>query len=316
MRFVRHSILAVTVATLLAGCAAKQNGKGQTPSGDADPLDVLPASSAGIISVDVGRLVTSKAWQKLSPILFKSELGTVVNMAQEVCGIDLIHDVHMVVANIPTTDDDDVIILVRGNFDEPKISTCVSKLAEKETGKPVAAKQDGKLTVYSTGEETIYVGWADAHTLVINPRAAEGDPSGLLAALSGQAAVKGNGEVMALLGKVDRSAAIWGAFANPSSGPMQLTGDEAPRAIWGHLNHTSDLSGLMSMQMQSDVKAKEIADQVNEQLGQAAAAMPALVAGFTISAKGDTVVVTLAYDPKQTDELIDALTNLAGMFMP
>lgn len=304
--------VALAASLAFAPACGKKGPDTETPPAPAavDPLDLIPADAAGVFAVDVTRLVASKAWKAASPMFLRGELADVVNKAKDKCQIDLLADVHLAVVGIPSSGrDDDFVFVLRGAFDEAKVTACVTTLAAEEKV-TITSRRDGKLAVYTDGDESAYVGWADGNTVVLELKALQGDPSNLLGLLSGQSPLKNNAALMELLAKVDRSQGAWGAAALPES--MRDGDASLPLAAWGHGTHVDDLRATISVKMASADAASSMVSMVQGQLGMVP---PAFTAGLKLEAQGDTVVITLAYDAAQTDAMLDLAKQMLGAMM-
>jgi hypothetical protein len=308
----RSLLRATSLSTVLAlgAChsSVAPNNPASSPSGPIDLLDAVPQNTALIVSLDTKTFFTSKLWQTFRPMIVKQEAAEAVAFAKDTCGIDLETDVQSILITMPDSgEEDDGLFFVRGNFDAAKLTDCATKLAAKE-GKTITSKVDGKLTAVTDGDDTIYYGWVDPHTLVVSAHAAQGDPSGLLTALAATSSIKANAPMMELIGKVDRTKMAWGVFVKPTSGPLAEEND-MPLAVWGDGHHITDLTGMINAKMPSADAASGAVAAFEGAKGQ----VPFSLDGLSVTAEGDLLKVTLNFTEAQVDDLLKQLGGMLGM---
>jgi hypothetical protein len=332
----RRIALAISLAGLVAAVpACKKGGEGGAgggaggaPAGTAaaSALDAFPASTAGLVGVNIGKITSSKLWNQFGAKLLEDE-ETKANFAmlKEKCGADPLTDVQSVVIGIPDTgDNENVVVLVKGKFDEPKMVKCATALAEKE-GKKVSFKTEGKITEITTeGEEKkAYLGWAASDAVIIVPKAMEGDKAALEAVLNLKTTAKSNKDLEPLVGKVNTGETIWVAMSMTGKIGESMASSEGPKpaAAWGTIAHQKDLNIDAGLRFANEKDAKDFADKMNKELegAKAGGGMPPSVgeiaSGVKVEAKGSDVSIKIAISEAQLDKVIAELGPLIPMLM-
>ena len=328
-RNVNHVALGLALAGLMVGASACKKGgtageagKGKVVGAAASALDIMPEDTAIIGGMSVAKLTSSKLWEQFSPqLLDNPEAKEGLGKLKDGCGIDLTKDLDSVVIGVNgNMDEKGMIVLVKGKFDEPKVTKCLITMAEKETPpKKITAKTEGKISAYTEeGGKTVYVGWAGSDTMVIVPAAFEGDKAALEAVLAGKSSAKNNKELASLMGKVDTGSTIWAAMVVPAEGKLKDSVANAqsegppPKALWMNLAYQKDLALEIGVRFATDADAKTQVDKATKEIEGAKADPTAgpYLKNVKIEAKGPDAVFQLKLDEKQVDELVAKLKDI------
>jgi hypothetical protein len=303
---------------LLAACGPKASATAPlAPTGTSDrsPLAMMPADTALVAHVDVRALVKTQLWQKFSPLLLGDpEVKEMLAFAREKCQLDLVNDIAWVtIAMNDRMDEERMVVLVDGNFDEAKLVACASAHAEQQGLGKVAASSGGGMTTLMLGSgEKISFGWATPHTLVLTPTALHGNDPTFLASLLGDGpSALDNAELVGVMGKVRPDATMWLAAHLTEELARQLDTDDGPqaKAVWANLNIDAqqNLTVQIAGRMASADDARAAADmgqQAWDQFKQHPDAQE-FVDAVKIHTSGDEVVFELALTSAQIDHLID-----------
>jgi len=288
--------------------------KGKPAGAAASALDIFPEDTAIVAGINVKKVLSSKMWEKYgAKLLEEGEVKEGLGKLKDACGMDPTKDIESVVIGLNgDADQDKIVILVKGAFDEAKITKCITGMVEKEEGKKVAAKTDGKITEYSAegDDKKIYVGWAAADTMVIVPAAMEGDKAALEAIMAGKSSAKKNKDPQALKGNCNTSETIWAAAVLTGKiGEQMAAGggdDPKPKAIWLNMAYVKDLALEIGARFPNDKDATAMADKANKELEGAKSDPMAgdIAKAVKIAAKGSDVVVNVNMNEKQIDDLV------------
>jgi hypothetical protein len=329
----RRIAICLALAGLVAGAPAcskdKAGGggagaKGKPAGAAASALDIMPEDTAVIAGANITKLTASKLWEQYSPMLLNDgDAKEGLTKVKDNCGIDLTKDIHSVVFGVNgDLDEKKVVVLVKGAFDEAKVTKCLVTMAEKEEQKKIVAKTEGKITEYAEeGGDKVYIGWAGADTIVIVPAAMEGDKAALEAVMSGKSSAKNNKELAAIMGNVNTAETVWAAMVVPASGKLKDSMGGAPgpqpKALWVNLAYQKELALEIGARFANEKDAKEQVDKANKELEGAKAdpTMGEYLKTVKAEAKGADAVFTVNLNEKQVDELVAKMKDLLPLLM-
>jgi hypothetical protein len=309
------------------GTGAGGGGKGQPAGAAASALDIMPEDTAVIAGISVTKLLSSKLWEQYSPlVLSDGEAKEGLAKVKDNCGIDVLKDIESVVIGVNgDLDEKKIVFLVKGKFDEPKVTKCLVTMADKEEHKKITSKTEGKITEYSEEGETkkVYIGWAASDTIVIVPNAVEGDKAALEAVLSGKSSAKDNKELAAIMGNVNTSETVWAAMVVPAAGKLKdsmasaASAGPQPKALWINLAYQKELALEIGARFANDKDAKEQVDKANKELEGAKAdpTMGGYLKTVKAEAKGADAIFSINLDEKQVDELVAKLKDVLPFLM-
>jgi hypothetical protein len=331
----RRIALAMTLAGLTAvvpacnkkgdgGAGGAAGGGGKPAAAAASALDIFPENTAAIVGVNINKITTSKLWNQFGAKMLEDE-ETKANFAllKEKCGAEPMTDFQSIVFGVPDTgDNESMVVLVRGKFDEAKMVKCGTALAEKE-GKKVTFKTEGKITEISTeGEEKKqYIGWAGADTIVIVPKAMEGDKAALEAVLAMKTSAKNNKELAPLLANVNTGETMWAAVSvqGKLAESMASSDGPKPKAGWATIAHAKDLKVDIGVRFANEKDAKDAAEKINKEIEGNKGSMPPvatdLLKGVKFEAKGTDLLVSINWSEADLDKIIEQVGPLLPMLM-
>src|SRR5207244_26428 len=115
------------------------------------------------------QLQASKLWDKYGALVRQSRQNQLDEL-KTVCGIDVVTDLDSVIVSGDSTfEENSILLLIKGKWDEAKANTCFSKMVEKNGGRQLAISKQGKLTRYSiSGGEDVYAYWI-GDTVLVSP---------------------------------------------------------------------------------------------------------------------------------------------------
>jgi hypothetical protein len=323
----RRIALAITLAGLAATTACKKGdgttaGGGTVSGASATALDVFPENTAGVFGVNVDKVFSSKMWQQFGTKALEGEdAKKTLDTLKKECDADPRTDVQQVVIGLPDSgENDQTVVLIKGKFDSAKLEKCAAAMANQE-GKKVTFKTEGKITEITTeGEEKkAYIGWAGSDSIVIVPKAMEGDKAALEAVLAQKTSAKNNKELAPLIGQVNTGETMWGAlaFTGKLGEQMGTGGGPKPKSAWGTIAHAKDLKINAGVRFANDKDAKDFSDELNKQFEGAKAGLPPNYAEFAnsvkIEQKGTDVLVNIALTEAQLDKLVAELAPYLPM---
>lgn len=301
-RFALAATAIALVALSLSAC--KKEGGASGAAGDA--LGYLPDTSSMVVSFDFDKARSSELFKKYQDELL-AQLPPEFNEAKAACGIDPITDINSVVFALGAdpNDESQIVAVISGKFDQAKAEKCMAEVAKKD-GKEFTKKEDGKIVVYTTGDD-VAAHWAGANTVVISP-----STDTLKKAIEGKG-LEGNKDVMALVNKVDSGAALWVAGNIPAeaAGQMGGLGGAPPKSVYLSVKADSGVDaklGLMFEKKEQAEQMKMMATMGLEAAKAQAGPFADLVKGVELTQK-DTDLVIAA---KLSGEQIDSLSKLAG----
>lgn len=329
MRRKMNSVLwAVALASLVVtGACSKDKGgasgasKGKPAGAAASALDILPEDTAILGGVNVQKIMGSKLWAEYSPqFMNDGDAKEAMQKAKDYCGMDLTKDIDSVVMGASADlAEDKMVILVKGKFDEAKLTKCFTTVAEKEEQKKLTAKTEGKITEYSVeGEEKkVYIGWAGSDTVVIVPAAMEGNKAALEAVMNAKTHAKDNKELSALMANSNTGDTLWvamlmqGKLKDQIGGGMAAMGPQ-PTAMWINLAYQKELGLEVGSRFANEKDAKDVVEKAGKEIEPAKAdpQVGEYLKSLKMSQKGNDAVFALNLSEKQVDELVAKVKDM------
>jgi hypothetical protein len=304
----RARFLALVTATSLASVSAAHADASKAWSA---AKANLPSDATIVAGFNFASIAKSKMFAEVFPKLIASspELKEFLDLAKSQCSIDPLTAVGGAVLALDATKSNGVVYLALNNLDQPKIASCVEKLA-KAKGKAdekITFKKDGNTieVMSSKDNKPHYYGWVGNDVIVISKDA---DKTGLAHWMGGKG-FSGSG-VGKVTGKVNTGASVWAATTEgkglPTGGSM--------KGGYG----TVDLAGGKvtigaHITMGSPTEAGNTVTEVNKQLAAAKTSgglpppLPTLLAGLKVSAAGDEMVLAAT----ETEDDVLAFAKLA-----
>jgi hypothetical protein len=321
--FNRSSVLAAALAlTCAAACGHKKNQAAERVKAAAqvEGLGALPADVRVVVGANVPRLRDAGLVKRAFEQMLRRDPTLAARLAEleTRCKLDPAKDLDSVIVGLAgTTAARDVVMVAKGRFDEAAITACVDA-SLKERGGSLEKKQQGGMTLYLakgtvSGEPVAFtfgapdtIILADSEALLLRAR----DPA--------QPKVKTDQAMMALVGRTDTRAGLWGAgkmAPEVGQGLVAAAGVKAPAAaLWGHVDLQKGLSAELALEMGSAEDAKTLVDVVSKQLASYAVvaqayALGPVVAKIHAEAKDKVFVVTLALDAGEVQHVEQVLSG-------
>ena len=327
MLHARGRILAIVTALALGlvGSACKKEGKGGAGGGGgggsakvsgaaASAMGTFPKDTQIIGGISFEKMRKVKGWDP-------KQITTMLEMQQpefaamqKTCGINFLNELDSIVvgANIPSKK---IIILVKGKFDEAKVTKCVTAMGQ-EKGKTIEAKKDGKLTFYGEKDSTdgVYAAWVAGDTVMIAPHDSK---DFLVAGMEGKDSIKGNAVLQDLIGKANSGGVMWGAGQIPKEMADELAkmaNIPAPSGGFGYMDAKSGLELKVGLAFADDAGAKQAADvlgkMVEQYKGMLAAQMPDIANAVKVAQSGKDAVLSLSLTEKQVEDLSKQMSGM------
>lgn len=286
------------------------------------PLDYIPKDAGLVVGVNWSKFKGTKFHTLLSTS-FPPDAKTKMDEFKAACNIDPLNDLDSITVGVLGNLDKQskVVVVVKGNWDEDKISKCATAYGEKK-GKKLTVAKDGNITSYTPeNDKTVNVGWA-GNLMVFTSQSMEGDKTYLTEVMKKASTVKDNKAVMDLLGKTDQGATLFGAFVPPpgsdaagSFGKM-TGGKEQLAGAYGTMKLANDLDLNIGLRFGSDADAKTVADKMSKELdGAKNSPQGAFLNKTTVTTSGSDAIIKVALDEKQLDQISEMAKQMAPMIM-
>jgi hypothetical protein len=308
--------LALTFA-VAAGAACQKGGGGGGGAGNvsgaaASALDSLPKETGMVVGFSVQKFKGSKLYDMIVSNI-PPDGKTQLQEFKDVCNIDFMNDVDsIIVAGGGNVDRDRALILVKGKWDEAKVSKCATDMGPKK-GKKITVAKDGAITTYTAeGESPVHVAWS-GDTMILTPASMQGDKTYLADLLKVKSTVKDNKPFMDILGKVDTGATFYAAVLPPPDSDISKTvgqatgGTEKLTAGWVSVNLGKDLKVDGGMRFATDAEAATVAKKFNDEITGAKGnpQVGPYLSNVTVAQAGTDVSVKMGLTEQQVDQLLE-----------
>lgn len=290
--------------------------------GAVTPIDLIPKDATLVFGMNWSKFKGTKFFNMLTSNL-PPDAKTKLDEVKQVCSLDPLNDLDSILVGVVGNLDKSskAVIVIKGNWNEDKISKCATAMSEKE-GKKITIAKDGNLTTITPpNDKAMTMGWA-GDLMVFTSTSGDADKTYITEVMKHAASVKDNKPVMDLLGKTDQGATIYGAFVTPPGSEIagatnKVTGGtEKLAGAYGTIKLASDLDTNLGLRFGTDTDAKAVADKMNKELeGAKASPQGQYLSNTTISASGTDAVVALKLDEKQLDQITEMMKQMAPMIM-
>lgn len=305
-------VVSSCLALLVAGCA-----KGSSPSVTPPPQpaqssgpfdtgrwsDAIPAAPLVVVGVDVPALSAAPGlgglWDQLASTPEGEQAETLAKIG-ETCHFQPARDLSSLV--VAVYGEDDLILVVRGQFDEPKIATCFEQIIAAMEAEVVRSSIHGHTVYRSSNEsENARVAVPVSGTLVVAPTDAQ-----LSRALAPDTARVADTEPLPpVFAGIAADRAVW--FGVRFEGDLDLsetvpamTGGAltaAPRAAFGSVDFDAAVTLELTLLMDDDAAASALVGFLESALpsvraGFSSGLVPALIDGAAIAVDGNAVRIT------------------------
>jgi hypothetical protein len=319
-------LILVGLAALGLACSKGTGGSGVGGGGAkvegaaASAMDILPKETGLVLGFSWNSFKQSSFYGMLTSAMPKESTDTLAQI-KETCGIDVMNDLESImVASGGNLDQSRMLILVKGKWNEDKVTKCAAAMGPK-LGKNVTTAKEGSITTYTVeGEQPGHVGWV-GDLMVLTPAAMEGDKTYLADMLKQKATVKDNKPFMDLVGKVDTTSTFWAAVLPPPGSDMttsmgQLTGgNEKVTGGWLSMKLSSRLDSNGGIRLATDAEAKSVRDKLAQELENAKKnpQVGEFLKNASVNQAGTDVNLTLALDDGQMNKLIEMMKQMLPM---
>jgi hypothetical protein len=319
---------AALVVSCNKGGDSGATGAGGNPlaaaTGSGGPMDYIPKDAALVVGMNWSKFKGTKFFNLLTTSV-PPDAKTKYDEFKGACNIDPMNDLDSITVGVVGNLDKSskAIIIVKGNWDEAKISKCATAYGEKKGKKLTVVKTDN-ITSYTPedkSDKTVNVGWA-GNLMVFTSQSMDGDKTYLVEIMKKASSVKDNKPLMDLLGKTDTSATLYGAFIPPAGSEMagsfaKMTGGtEQLAGAYGTIKLASDLDVNLGLRFANEADAKSVADKMSKELdGAKQSPQGAFLNKTTIAASGTDAIVKVALDEKQLDQITEMAKQMAPMLM-
>jgi hypothetical protein len=280
---------------LFAFGACKDQGAADSPAAKGQ-FAYLPKDSNLVVGIYPQQVASSNLFKEfVEPELAKN---ADYQKVKEKCGFDPLKEIAGIVIGGKTEDSDNMVIAVNGITKE-QFTKCVPAMSP-EGEEPAKVTEEGDFVKVESQGETTWFGWVDAKTMVMAPEAKE--KARIEAIVKTTDGLDKNENMMKLVEKVDKKAAIW--FAVHNDKPDQpLEGVPVPaKAVFGWLNFSQGMAFQFTLQQGTPEEAQKTVADLTGQLGMVKQMMPAL-SKLELKAEGSDVHVTLNMNDAEVKEV-------------
>jgi predicted methyltransferase MtxX (methanogen marker protein 4) len=284
--------VAIFVAAVLSLASADARAQGSKAWAAAKAG--LPADATLVIGVDVAAIQRTQLFATLYPKLRdKPEVAKVLGAMKGACKVDPLANLKSVVVATSTDQTSGAVYLAVTGIDRARLSSClVAASQEGDPGARVSIKQLGNITQLTEGGDSSYFGWIGKDVIVVSLQAE--DKASLVKWMGGKGALA-RSALGRTLGKINTSAALWGAGEGSQEfdGGITLTGGYGA-VTFTRGNLDADVHAVMASAAQAATMATTARGMVDGYKRGAPAPSPELgplLDAVTIDAAGSEVVV-------------------------
>jgi hypothetical protein len=277
----------------------------------------LPADAKVVIGIDLAAIQKTQLFATYYPkLLAKSDGGKVIDAMKAACKLDPLTSVQGVVIATTLDQEDGASYIALSGIDKAKLSSCLPLAIQSgDKDAKVAIKHDGNITQITKGTTIAYVGWASKDVLVV-PFKTE-DKAAVTRWMSGKGALA-KAELGKTLGKLNTSAAVWGA-GNAGKDGKEIESGITVKLGYGTLvfakgNLDVDVHAVMGDAKQAATMAAEAKTQIDQarQGGVMPPAISGMLKAVAITTANDEIVVKASVAEKDLASALELALSLAG----
>lgn len=292
----RHAL----VLLLVAGCSRSghQESKAATLQ--------VPGDTALLVNVSLAKLRTSVVWPRIESAI-AAQLP--IEDVKTKCSFDPVQGIESISLAAPAElHPERVIVLARGI--ERSVADACAKTLSAAKNHPITVSDENKLVAYRESDGAMFAAWLDAKTVAVVPgdlgaperlRLLVDKPAAPSAAFTEQANKLATGHTLAF------------AFAAPPETDVRAfvaqTGAPA-EAGHGWLDLDSALRGELTLRFGSAQQASTVAGDITKRIADDPS-LGSMLRGVKATAAGNDVVLTLALDKAQTEQLLALVASAA-----
>lgn len=257
---------------LVVVCACSEDaGSKQARVFARSAIKVLPADTTMVMGVNLTKLRGTDLWKKAKDGFMDKQRDRGGFFAdgdemKKLCGMDPLEAVQTAVLGAGAGGDmDEAVLIASGDWDEDKVVKCYIAVGEAHGGKPTHVK-DGAVTQLTDAahpERDVAIGWIDSRTVVL----AMGDksnPEKVKTLLAGKSSAAEDGDLKAMLDKVDMGGTIWIAAKldeDMTSGLRRQLGG-VPTSGWASVRVGKGIKVSGGARFGDSKSAKDAADKI------------------------------------------------------
>lgn len=283
------------------------------PKTNAD-LALLPVDSELVLGLNFQQLQTSALWKQfVQPMMMQGDAQKKMAEFTALCGFDPMQAVKTMTIGMKGLDDaggkkPDGVIVAHG-MDKKKMTTCLDKVkaSAKKTGDEIT--RDGEFfTVKSKDGDTVMFTFKDASTAVI-VIGAKATKAGLQTVLKGGSKLATSPAFLDMYRKTKTSDTVW-LLVNGNSSAFNKLGAMGmkPKAVFGSINVTKDLTAALRLRLASADEAKNMQKQLAPMVQQASGMFDKLA----VSAEAADLKINLSLSNQKLLALIKMAGGMAG----
>ncbi|MEO8699720.1 MAG: hypothetical protein ABI867_06735 [Kofleriaceae bacterium] len=296
VRFIRSAFI-VAFAIGAATPAFAQPAK-KAPAAATDDLSLLPVDSEMVAGLDFQSLQTSQLWKQfVEPMLGKGDVKKQMDEFKTNCGVDpmkVVTKISIGIKGIGQTNPDGVI--VAHGVPKAKLVACYDKMTKmKKTDADITRDGDVLIVKQKSGGQTVAFSFLDDTTAVMVV-GTQATAAGVKGVVKGTSALKTSTAFVDFYKKTNTNDTLW-LIMNGNSKAFDQLGAMGikPKAVYGSLNVTKDLTLDLKVRFNTADEAKNLSTMVNGQLKAAASMFDKI----TVTADGsDMKVAVLLTDAK------------------
>ena len=311
MVFTRRTWLAVALVVGFGSSPAIAKDPVAPKKGAANAdLALLPVDSELVLGLNFQQLQASALWKQfVQPMMMQGDVQKKMAEFQALCGFDPMSAVKTMTIGMKGLDDSggkkpDGVIVAHG-MDKTKMTTCLDKVkASAKKGGDEITRDGDIFTVKSKDGDTVMFSFSDATTavIVIGTKATK---DGLKAVMKGGSKLATSPAFLDMYRKTNTSDTVW-LLINGNSAAFNKLGAMGmkPKAVFGSINVTKDLTAAMRLRLASADEAKNMQKQLAPMVQQAAGMFDKLA----VSAEAADLKINLSL----SNQKLLALVKLAG----
>lgn len=304
MKLLSASALALTVSLLATGDAAADTRSWTAVK------KVVGKGDTAVVSIDIAQLRSSASFKAGLDLITseEAEFRTIMDAVKSDCGFDVITSLSDITVVFQKDGDDPLIAFGLDGVDEPRVVSCLGKIAGKMTNNPAVTlkgKKVGKVTEYSVDGEAkkLYAAWLAKDVLAFTDDA--NDKKRLEKRLTGKGI---SPDLKKMLAKTSAAAPFWFAVA--------MKEKERGRTILGGYGKFELAAGIFkgagAMVMSKPAEATDMAAEGTEALKQAKAEiienklieLGKVMDTVTIGATGAELTITASVPDKDVPTIL------------
>jgi hypothetical protein len=277
-------------------------------------LALLPVDSELVLGLNFSQLQTSALWKQfVEPMMMQGDVQKKMAEFKALCGFDPMQAVKTMTIGMKGLDDTggkkpDGVIVAHG-MDKSKMTACIDKVkaSAKKTGDEIT--RDGDVfTVKTKDGETVMFAFSSATTAVIVV-GSKATKDGLKTVMKGGSKLATSPAFLDMFRKTNTSDTVW-LLVNGNSAAFNKLGSMGmkPKAVFGSINVTKNLTASMRLRLASADEAKNMQKQLAPMVQQASGMFDKLA----VSAEAADLKINLSLSNQKLMALIKMAGGMSG----